>query len=105
MRAPIPAHFSRRQCCAHREHRMDQFEQTSRPGAVAIRAGNWKAVLLGLTSAVFVAGGCWMIVAGPAGIRILGILNVTVFGFAAARFLQLTFRTRPALVIDDAGLF
>jgi hypothetical protein len=82
-----------------------QIDQMARPGAVAIRSGNLKAVFLGLVSIIFVAGGIWMIVDGPTGIRIIGSLNVVVFGLAFARFAYLIFNPKPSLVVDHDGVY
>jgi hypothetical protein len=84
---------------------MEESEQAIRHGAVAIRSGNLKSVLLGLVSAIFVVGGLWMIVVGPTGVRILGLLNVLLFGFAFARFFYLLFNPRPSIVVAHDGIY
>jgi hypothetical protein len=84
---------------------MMPIELEARPGAVAIRSGNWKLLPLGTICAVFAVGGCYMIVSGPTGIRVIGLLNVVAFGLGLARFSFLLLRRKPALVIDESGIF
>lgn len=91
-------------CCKSRVV-MTPIELETRPGAVAIRSGNWKLLPLGIICGVFVVGGCYMVLGGPTGIRVIGLLNIVAFGFGLARFSFLLLWRKPALVIDESGIF